>query len=125
MTLFRRKWTEPDMINNPPHYQRHASGVEIIEVTEQLDHLSASALAYVERAPYKGSQLADLRKAQWFLNRLHNGEPMDPDAMTRFRSFEVDGSLASLIIDKDPEALPALDQLIMLVERSGGRRRPT
>lgn len=57
-----------DPINHPSHYTRW--NVEVIELTENLDFLSGNIVKYVCRAPYKGNNLQDLYKAQWYLTRL-------------------------------------------------------
>jgi Protein of unknwon function (DUF3310) len=57
-----------DAVNNPGHYTQY--GVEVIDLTENLDFLTGNIVKYVVRAPFKGEQLQDLLKAQWYLNRL-------------------------------------------------------
>jgi len=57
-----------DVVNRPGHYTKFA--VEVIDITENLDFLSGNIVKYVVRAPFKGEQLQDLLKAQWYLNRL-------------------------------------------------------
>lgn len=65
-----------DLINNPPHYK--ANGVEVIDVIDafELDFYTGTVLAYILRAGRKPecSRLEDLKKAQWYLNRLIAGE---------------------------------------------------
>ncbi len=60
-----------DPINHPKHYKQ--GGVEVIEVIEAwgLDrcHNLACVVKYVARCGLKGDRLADLKKAQWYLNR--------------------------------------------------------
>ena len=58
-----------DMINHPPHYVGH--GIEPIEFIEShnLNFCLGSAIKYIARAPYKGNELEDLKKAKWFLER--------------------------------------------------------
>lgn len=63
------KKTIADPINSPPHYTvLNPEPIEVIEAWS-LDFHSAQVLKYVARAPYKGSQLADLQKASWYLQR--------------------------------------------------------
>jgi hypothetical protein len=57
-----------DVVNSPGHYTQYR--VEVIDLTENLDFLSGNIVKYVVRAPFKGEQLQDLLKAQWYLNRL-------------------------------------------------------
>lgn len=60
---------EIDMVNHPPHYVGH--GIEPIEFIEShdLNFNLGSAVKYIARAPYKGTELEDLKKAKWFLER--------------------------------------------------------
>ena len=64
-----------DMVNNPPHYTR--GGIEAIEYMEAkatpeefAGHLRLTALKYLSRTGYKDDALQDLKKAQWYVNRL-------------------------------------------------------
>lgn len=57
----------PDAINHPAHYTSHPSGIEAIEITQHESFLIGNVLKYVLRAPYKGNELQDLQKAQWYL----------------------------------------------------------
>jgi hypothetical protein len=58
-----------DPVNHPPHYTFGA--IEVIEVIEdwRLGYHLGNAVKYIARAPHKGSELEDLKKAQWYLNR--------------------------------------------------------
>ena len=58
-----------DNVNHPAHYMSHPSGIETIELTEHMGFCLGNVIKYVMRAPYKGSQLEDLRKARWYLDR--------------------------------------------------------
>ncbi len=57
-----------DMVNHPPHYNGHASGVECIEVTERLPFNLGNAFKYVFRHRAKNGR-QDLEKARWYLQR--------------------------------------------------------
>lgn len=56
-----------DTIQKAAHYNQHPSGVEAIEISRHLPGNLAQAFQYVFRAPYKGDQIRDLRKATYFL----------------------------------------------------------
>lgn len=56
---------ENDVVNNPKHYTQFP--VEPIEITRHLDFASGNVVKYVCRAPFKGNELQDLRKAKWYL----------------------------------------------------------
>lgn len=60
---------EPDMVNHPPHYTAHPSGVEVIEITEHMNFCLGNAVKYIMRCDLKGDDLEDLRKARWYLDR--------------------------------------------------------
>ena len=65
------KWAEKkaDMINHPPHYTSHPSGVECIQVTEHMNFCLGNAVKYIWRADLKGSGVEDLKKAAWYIER--------------------------------------------------------
>lgn len=58
-----------DMVNHPPHYKSHPSGVEVIEITEHMNFCLGNVIKYVLRADHKGSATQDLEKALWYLRR--------------------------------------------------------
>lgn len=60
----------PDLINQPPHYT--FGKIEVISVIEDwgLSFHLAQVVKYVARSKHKGNELEDLRKAQFYLNRL-------------------------------------------------------
>lgn len=63
----------PDPVSAPSHYRSHPSGIETITITRHESFLRGNVLKYVLRAPYKGSEVQDLRKAaqylQWEIDR--------------------------------------------------------
>jgi hypothetical protein len=58
-----------DNIDHPSHY--NAGKYEVIEVVEdwKLDFHLGNVVKYIARAPHKASELEDLKKARWYLNR--------------------------------------------------------
>lgn len=58
-----------DMVNHPPHYTSHPSGIECIQITEHMGFNLGNALKYIWRADEKGQALEDLKKASWYLAR--------------------------------------------------------
>ncbi len=58
-----------DMVNHPPHYTNHPSGVECIQITEHMNFCLGSALKYLWRAGLKGDAIEDLEKAKWYIER--------------------------------------------------------
>nr|DAP15059.1 MAG TPA: nucelotide kinase [Bacteriophage sp.] len=64
------KSQENDIINHPEHYTK--GGIEVRDFIDSwhLDFNSGNVIKYVVRAPYKGTELQDLKKAQNYLNHL-------------------------------------------------------
>ena len=60
----------PDNVNHPKHYTRF-KGVEVIDITEQLNFNRGNVVKYVTRAGAKAGsdEKEDLRKAEWYLRR--------------------------------------------------------
>lgn len=65
-----------DVVKNPKHY-KHPSGIEVIDITRYESFLRGNIIKYVLRAPYKGSELEDLKKAaqylEWEIERIQRG----------------------------------------------------
>jgi len=61
---------EPDMVNHPPHYTSHPSGVECIDITRHMGFNLGNALKYIWRADLKHDDngVEDLKKAIFYLN---------------------------------------------------------
>jgi len=60
---------EPDLVNHPPHYTSHPSGVECIQITEHMGFCLGNAVKYIWRADLKGKSIEDLRKARFYIDR--------------------------------------------------------
>ena len=58
-----------ERIDHPPHYTFGA--IEVIDAIEdwRLGFHLGNVVKYVARSAHKGDQLADLRKARWYLER--------------------------------------------------------
>lgn len=52
---------------SPPHYQKHPSGIECIEVTRHMNFNLGNVVKYLWRAEHKDAHLQDLKKAAWYL----------------------------------------------------------
>lgn len=59
---------EIDMVNHPPHYQHGIEPIEFIE-SHNLNFNLGNVIKYISRAPYKGTELEDLKKAKRYLER--------------------------------------------------------
>ena len=57
------------MVNHPPHYTSHPSGIETIQITEHMNFCLGNAIKYILRADFKGKKVEDLEKAVWYINR--------------------------------------------------------
>ena len=58
-----------DMVNHPPHYTAHLSGVECIQITEHMGFCIGNAVKYLWRADMKGRAIEDLEKARFYIDR--------------------------------------------------------
>ena len=57
-----------DLVNHPPHYTSHPSGIEAIQVTRHMNFNLGNATKYIWRAGLKGEGIQDLKKAVFYLN---------------------------------------------------------
>jgi ribosomal protein L37AE/L43A len=60
---------DADMVNHPPHYTSHKSGVECIQITEHMGFCLGNAVKYIWRADLKHDTVEDLEKSQWYIKR--------------------------------------------------------
>lgn len=58
-----------DVVNHPPHYTQHPSGVECCDIAEHFNFCVGNAIKYLWRAGLKGSAVEDLKKAAWYVQR--------------------------------------------------------
>jgi hypothetical protein len=58
-----------DLVNNPPHYKSHPSGIECIEITEHMNFCLGNAIKYLWRCGLKDDEIEDLKKAIWYIER--------------------------------------------------------
>ena len=58
-----------ELVNHPPHYTAHPSGVECIEITEHMNFNLGNAVKYVWRADLKHDAIEDLSKAAFYIDR--------------------------------------------------------
>lgn len=85
-----------DPINHPDHYECNRFTCEPKDLTKWLVHPLASAVEYILRAPYKGTEEQDLKKAVWWLRELNKSPDLWVD-----REF---GRVVSLVDDDNPKA---------------------
>ena len=72
-----------DMVNQPPHYTSHKSGIECIDITEHMGFCLGNAVKYIWRADLKHDAIEDLRKARWYLNREIERRELDAIKLER------------------------------------------
>ena len=60
------------MVNHPPHYTD--GKIEVIDFIEdkKLGYHLGNVIKYVVRSGLKGSEVEDLKKARWYLDRRIN-----------------------------------------------------
>ncbi len=78
-----------DMVNHPPHYTSHPSGVECIQVTEHMNFCIGNAMKYLWRADLKG-HIEDLEKAAWYVAREIERRKAQAVVQSALFSVEVD-----------------------------------
>lgn len=71
------EYQEDDVVNNPEHY--NTGNIECIEAIEESmssvafkGYLKGNAMKYLWRYDYKGKQVEDLRKCEWYLRKLRD-----------------------------------------------------
>jgi hypothetical protein len=57
-----------DLVNNPPHYTNHPSGIECIDITRHMSFNLGNAIKYIWRCDLKKDAIEDLEKAVFYLN---------------------------------------------------------
>lgn len=78
-----------DLVNHPPHYNSHPSGIECIEVTRHCPFDLGNAIKYIWRFVDK-SGIEDLHKARWYLlDILATGQSSYPPYKARRLLVEV------------------------------------
>ena len=70
----KEAYSNVDMVNSPPHYNQ--TGIECIHAISAATndgfkyYLQGNILKYLWRFDYKDKPLEDLKKAQWYLDKL-------------------------------------------------------
>ena len=130
-----------NQVDHPAHYTAHPSGVEVIEITEQMGFCLGNAFKYLARAGLKGDLLTDLRKALWYIEREARRElgsvatrPWNTVPIEKWAAAEPDPRMRRLFnaiwfASTDPEQHADLlwlthDALAMMIEQEE-RRAPT
>jgi hypothetical protein len=76
MTYVEEDWpasmiqpADHDPVHAPSHYRQLPNGIEVIDITENLDFCLGNVVKYTLRADHKGNPVQDLQKARWYLDR--------------------------------------------------------
>lgn len=116
-----------DMVNNPPHYNNHPSGIEVIEITEGMGFCVGNAVKYILRHNKKGTPKQDLEKALWYIKReapwveteYNIGDAVsDSNPMLTLAEQETYKTLTRYLIADDELPLALRLTLVDLCERS-------
>lgn len=72
--------SQDDPVNHPAHYTAY-KGLEIIDLTEQMNFNRGNAVKYIARAGLKNpeTELEDLEKARWYISREIERLKKNPD----------------------------------------------
>jgi hypothetical protein len=62
-----QKSLHADMVNHPPHYTEHPSGIECIEITRYMGFNIGNAVKYLWRCDLKHDDIEDLEKAIFYI----------------------------------------------------------
>lgn len=58
-----------DVINHPVHYTDHPTGIECIDVIEEMAYNVGAAIKYLWRVDLKDEPIENLEKAKWHIQR--------------------------------------------------------
>jgi hypothetical protein len=74
-----------DMVNHPPHYTGHPSGVDYIEVAEYLPFCLGNAFKHLYLRNADGNPAENIEEAIWHVNRHNETYPNKPELPTDAR----------------------------------------
>jgi hypothetical protein len=103
-----------DLVNHPPHYNVHPSGLEAIEICRERSFNIGNVIKYCWRAGEKGSELEDLRKALWYLTDASKGLSVDEPKLSSRAQW-----LIARVVQASPKDSPLAVCLRMLFEPTG------
>ena len=89
-----------DLVNHPPHYTSHPSGVECIEITKHMMFMPGNAFKYVWRYGLKGGT-QDLEKALWYMEEQAKG--LSPVVDRRYPRSDIEDKL-HLVLRHEPDS---------------------
>lgn len=119
-----------DMVNHPPHYTGHPSGVECIEVAEHLPFCLGNAFKYLFRRDAKGNPLENIEKAIWYVNRHNETYPAKPalpedarEALGQIVVHEPYPFAQAMLLIAGPEQCGGYDNCMLMLQEEAQRLR--
>lgn len=119
-----------DMVNHPPHYTGHPSGVECIEVAEHLPFCLGNAFKYLFQRDAKGNPLENIEKAIWYVNRHNETYPEKPELPEDAREalgmvvvHEPHPFSTAMLLIAGPSQCGGYDACITMLEQEAARLR--
>ena len=93
-----------DEVNHPVHYTAY-EGIEVIQLTEQMNFNRGNAVKYIARAGLKSydTEIQDLKKALWYIQREINR--METKIRTAKENEALDSLRARLMAPTDERDL--------------------
>lgn len=71
---------KPDIVNHPPHYTSHPSGMECIQLSRLFPFALGNFIKYLWRSGEKDDVQQERRKARWYLDDfIHNTQLLPED----------------------------------------------
>jgi len=129
-TAERALTAKADMVNHPPHYTGHPSGVECIEVAEHLPFCLGNAFKYLFRRDAKGNPLENIEKAIWYVNRHNETYPEKPELPEEAREalglvvvHEPHPFSTAMLLIAGPSQCGGYDACITMLEQEAARLR--
>ena len=97
-----------DEVNHPAHYTAY-EGLEVIQLTEQMNFNRGNAVKYIARAGLKSydTEIQDLKKALWYIQREINR--MEAKLRTAGENAALDALKAKLMAAPQPEECDECD----------------
>ena len=93
--LWAQREVHPDPVAAPSHYLNHGISPTRIAELWDLPFDRANVIKYLLRAPYKGRELEDLKKALWYMLRAVNRKEsqLDPEVRALRPLFDIDSKV--------------------------------
>ncbi|WP_312374334.1 DUF3310 domain-containing protein [Stutzerimonas nitrititolerans] len=119
-----------DMVNHPPHYTVHPSGVECIEVAEHLPFCLGNAFKYLFHRDAKGNPLENIEKAIWYVNRHNETYPAKPalpeearEALGQIVVHEPYPFAQAMLLIAGPDQCGGYDNCMLMLQEEAQRLR--